>query len=106
MPLLNVDYAVRTDLANRVLGGRQSVGVSVHHLAGAVGAGAVGRPAVWTSYDDGKHWRRAKVVVISDGTTVATFEAPERGFVSLRVSAKDDRGNAVTQDVIRAFGLR
>jgi hypothetical protein len=106
MPVLEVGYDVRTDLANRVKGGDQSIGIDVHHLPGAFGAGTVGRPTVWTSYDDGKHWRRAKVVVTSAGTTVAKFEAPERGFVSLRVSAKDDRGNAVTQDVIRAFGLR
>ena len=106
MPVLQVAYDVKTDLANRVHGGEQSIGISVHHLPGAAGGGTVGRPTVWTSYDDGKHWRRAKVVVAADGTTVARFEAPERGFASLRVSAKDDRGNAVTQDVIRAFGLR
>jgi hypothetical protein len=106
MPVLNVDYAVQTDLANRAHGGDQAIGISVHHLVGAFGAGKVGRPTVWASYDDGKHWRRAKVVMAADGSAVARFEAPERGFVSLRVSAKDDRGNAITQDVIRAYGLR
>jgi hypothetical protein len=106
MPVLDVGFSVRTDLANRAKGGDQSIGVSVRHLAGAVGGGTVGRPTVWASYDDGKHWRRAKVVVAADGSALARFEAPARGFVSLRVSAKDDRGNAVTQDVIRAYGLR
>jgi len=106
MPVLDVGYSVRTDLANRAEGGEQEVGISVRHLPGAVGAGTIGRPTVWASYDDGKHWRRTKVVVAADGTAVARFEAPERGFVSLRVSAQDDRGNAITQDVIRAFGLR
>jgi hypothetical protein len=106
MPLLNVDLAVTTDLANRAVGGEQAVGVSVHHLAGAVGAGTVGRPAVSVSFDDGRHWRAAQVVTGKDGAATARFTAPRHGFVSLRVSAKDDRGNAVTQDVIRAYALR
>jgi hypothetical protein len=106
MPLLNVDLDVRTDLANTVPGGAQSVGVSVHHVPGAVGAGKVGRPTVWVSYDDGRRWTAAKVTIAADGSTVARFTAPRTGNVSLRVSAKDDAGNAITQDVIRAYGLR
>ena len=106
MPLLNVDFDVRTDLGNTVPGGAQSVGVSVHHVPGAVGAGTVGRPSVWFSYDDGAHWSAAKLVTAADGSTVARFSAPRTGAVSLRVSAKDDAGNAITQDVIRAYGLR
>jgi subtilisin family serine protease len=106
MAVLQVSYDVATDLAGRAARGRQSIGVAVTHLPGAVGAGKVGRPTVQVSYDDGAHWRTVEVTSRGPGSGRASFVAPTRGYVSLRVIAQDDAGNAVTQDVIRAYGVR
>ena len=40
------------------------------------------------------------------GWYAAHFTAPARGYVSLRVSGRDSAGNTITQDVVRAYGLR
>src|SRR4029079_8556353 len=87
--------------AGRALGGRQRIAVAASHLAGAVGAGRITRMKLEVSFDDGATWRPVDLT----GAGVATFDAPRRGFVSLRASAWDDAGNAVTQEVIRAYGL-
>jgi hypothetical protein len=44
-------------------------------------------------------------VVKVAGSYLAIFTAPKSGFVSLRTTASDSKGNAVTQTVIRAYGL-
>jgi hypothetical protein len=106
MAVLQVSYDVATDLAGRAPRGRQSVRVAVSHLPGAVGAGRVSTPKVQVSFDDGAHWRSVAVTSRGTGKVRASFDAPARGFVSLRVVAQDDAGNAVTQDVIRAYGVR
>lgn len=55
------------------------------------------------SYDDGRTWR--KTACGHDGRF--KLSAPKQArFVSLRAGAHDSAGNAVTQTVIRAFGLR
>ncbi|MFN8167868.1 MAG: S8 family serine peptidase [Candidatus Nanopelagicales bacterium] len=105
MPLLQVGYSVRTTLAGLRHGGRQAIGVTVNHLAGVVGAGKVGRPTVKVSFDDGKTWKKATVTTRRNGTSVARFTAPKRGYVTLSVSAKDSLGNRVTQRVVRAYGV-
>jgi hypothetical protein len=106
MSLLQVDYHVDTDLTGRARGGRQSVGVTVSHLPGAVGTGTVRNLTVQFSLDDGVHWRSARLVDRSAGHGLARFEVPRHGFVTLRVTATDTRGNAVSQEVVRAYGLR
>jgi hypothetical protein len=106
LPLLQVGYNVSTRLDGRRHGGRQVVGISVTHVPGAVGAGRIAKPTVAVSFDDGKHWRKAVVTVRRNGSTVATFTAPKRGYVTIRVSAQDSSGNRVTQRVVRAYGLR
>jgi hypothetical protein len=101
MPVLQLDYTVHTDLAGDARGGPQRIAVAASHLAGAVGAGRITRMKLEVSFDDGATWRPVDLT----GAGVATFDAPRRGFVSLRASAWDDAGNAVTQEVIRAYGL-
>jgi hypothetical protein len=104
--LLQLDYDVDTDLAGRARGGRQTLGVRASHLEGAVGAGRIGRVTLAVSFDDGRHWRPVRLERDRSGAQVAHFTAPRSGFVSLRATARDDAGNAITQDVIHAYGLR
>ena len=63
------------------------------------------------SYDDGKTWTRPRAAASHGGGNFsATINQPPlsatSGFVSLRVAARDQAGNSVTQTIIRAYGLR
>jgi hypothetical protein len=101
LPLLQLDYAVGTDLAGTAPAGRQSVAVAAAHLPGAVGAGTATVRSFAVSYDDGATWR---TVPVHGGT--ARFTPPHTAaFVSLRVTAADTAGNAIEQEVIRAYAL-
>lgn len=65
---------------------------------------------VSASYDDGKTWTRPRAAAgHGGGNFSATIDQPPlsatSGFVSLRVTARDQAGNAVTQTIIRAYGL-
>ena len=102
--VLQMDYAVTTDMSGNARGGQQQIGLMPAHLDGAVGAGKITTVGLSVSYDDGKTWHDATVVRGASGWT-ATFTAPSTGFVSLKAHASDDRGNAITQEVIRAYGL-
>jgi hypothetical protein len=61
------------------------------------------RITAWASYDDGSSWVR---VHDDERNRSGVAEVPIRehdGFVSLRVRAEDEHGNAVDQTVIRAY---
>jgi hypothetical protein len=105
MPLLQLDYGVTTDLAGSTHGGRQTLTLSASHLPGAVGAGRVTGATLAVSYDDGATWRTVELTRRAGGGWTAQFDAPRGGFVSLRATARDDAGNAIAQDVIRAYRL-
>ena len=110
LPLLQLDYAVDTDLKSNVEAGRTGViGISAKHETGAVGGGAVKGVTLALSYDDGATWRPLWLSRASSGgwkATVAYQRAARGGYVSLRATAWDDAGNRVQQEIVRAFGLR
>ncbi|WP_392674641.1 S8 family serine peptidase [Streptomyces sp. LN785] len=60
------------------------------------------------SYDDGATWHRASLTRTRDGHGWRTrLDAPRSArFVTVRASARDIEGNAVTQSITRAFGLK
>ncbi|MFG2071834.1 S8 family serine peptidase [Nonomuraea maritima] len=102
LPLVQLRYEISTDDAGRAA--RNAVlTVSAASLPGAVGAGRLGKVSLEVSYDDGKTWQRPKAG--HDGEF--RLHAPKgASFVSLRAGAGDSAGNAVTQTVMRAVGLR
>jgi hypothetical protein len=107
LPLLQLDYEVDTDLAGDAAGGSRAViGITPRHLAGAVGAGAINGATLEISYDDGGTWQPLTLTRHSDTWEARVHFPKEAGFVSLRATASDDAGNAVEQEVIRAFGLK
>lgn len=106
MALLQLDYAVDTDLAGNARGGRQTLRLTGSHLPGAVGAGRIRGATLAVSYDDGRSWRPVHLERTADGTWTAQFDAPARGHVSIKASTWDDRGNKITQEVTRAYGLK
>ena len=104
LPLLQVGYAVPADLTGYVSGRHPHLlGLTVWHQEGL-------RPPrgttlrVEVSLDEGAKWRSVPVIRHGDGYR-AVLPAGH-GSVSLRVHARDNAGNAVTQTVIRAYGLK
>lgn len=106
LPVLQVGYDVTTDLAGYARGGKQNLRFSVTHLSDAYGKGTVRSAALWVSYDDGRHWIAVSSKAVGSGWYAASFTAPRSGYVTLRVKGRDSAGNTVTQDVVRAYGLR
>ncbi len=58
---------------------------------------------VEASYDDGATWSMARTYFGGDTGAAVLSHPAGKGFVSLRITAKDAAGNAVTQTVIRAY---
>ncbi|MGD1217537.1 S8 family serine peptidase [Streptomyces krungchingensis] len=106
LPLLNLGYDIDTDLAGDVRDGRVPVGLHAEYVKGAPDTGTIGGAKLEVSYDDGRTWR---TVPLSGGTASwkGTLNVPRgTAYVSLRASAADDRGGSVSQEIIRATGVR
>ncbi|MET8406207.1 S8 family serine peptidase [Streptomyces sp900116325] len=102
LPLMQIKYGVDTNAAGKAAR-NATLAASVAHLAHATDAGTLSAVTLEVSYDDGHTWR--KITSGHDGRF--GLSAPKQvQFVSLRAHAHDSAGNAVTQTVIRAFGLR
>ncbi|MET9407992.1 S8 family serine peptidase [Streptomyces sp. NPDC002935] len=102
LPLMQINYGVDTNAAGKTAR-NATLTASVAHLAHATGAGTLSAVTLEVSYDDGHTWR--EITSGDDGRF--GLSAPKGAqFVSLRAHAHDSAGNAVTQTVIRAFGLR
>ncbi|MER6629150.1 S8 family serine peptidase [Streptomyces sp. NPDC000987] len=107
LPLINLGFDVPTDLAGDVPGGgRVPVGIFARYVEGAQDTGTIGGGRLEVSYDDGRTWRT--VALKRSGTSWRGVLTVPRGaaHVSLRASARDDRGGSVTQQVVRAAGVR
>ncbi|MET7325175.1 S8 family serine peptidase [Streptomyces sp. NPDC005549] len=109
LPLINLSFDVDTDLAGKVRGGKKlRVGLGAGYVAGAPDTGTIGGGKLEVSYDDGKTWQR---VGLRGGDGKAswhgTLSVPrDAEHVSLRASARDDRGGSVTQEILRAVAVR
>ncbi|MFI5755444.1 S8 family serine peptidase [Streptomyces sp. NPDC051569] len=102
LPLLQLDYAVDTDDKGQAKK-KADLSVTAAHVPGAAGTGTVEPVTLDVSYDDGKTWQK----VSADRKGIFTLDAPKKAtFVSLRATARDKAGNAVTQTVIRALGIK
>ncbi|MFE9611817.1 S8 family serine peptidase [Streptomyces sp. NPDC006012] len=105
LPLIQLDYAVATDLSGRAHR-RTALTVTASHLKGATGAAPVRTVTVDVSYDDGTTWHPATSRG-TDGVRRALLDAPSGSrYASLRTTARDTAGNTVSQTLIRAFALK
>ncbi|MGJ6965819.1 S8 family serine peptidase [Streptosporangium sp. G11] len=105
LPLVQLDYAVDTDVDGRA---SRSAALTLlpSHLPGVPKAAAIRSGELEVSYDDGATWRTERLTRTGDGWR-ARLDAPAGArYVSLRAGVKDERGNAVEQTIVRAFGLR
>ncbi|MEE4544910.1 S8 family serine peptidase [Streptomyces sp. V4-01] len=106
LPLIQLDYGVATDMAGAAAR-TSAFTLTASHLAGVTGAGRIDGAGLQLSYDDGAHWTPAALHRDRGGVWTTTVKAPHSAsFVSLRATAHDDAGNAVSQTVIRAYALR
>jgi hypothetical protein len=103
LPLLQVDYAVPVDLTGRATGRQHTIGLTLRQQDGLAPPKGTSLTAE-VSFDEGVTWQQARVT--GHGTTYAATIPAGKGTVSLRVRATDQSDNAVTQTVIRAYGLR
>ncbi|MFJ8802645.1 S8 family serine peptidase [Streptomyces sp. NPDC102487] len=106
LPLLNLGFDVDTDLTGDVRHGLVPVGLFAEYVKGARDTGTIGGGKLEVSYDDGKTWR--KVPLLGHQASWKGLLAVPRGagFISLRASARDDQGGTVTQEIIRAVGVK
>ncbi|MFJ7630110.1 S8 family peptidase [Streptomyces sp. NPDC097595] len=106
IPVLDLGYDVDTDLLGQVrAGSRVELGLSSSsYTSGVAATGAT----LQVSYDDGKTWRPVTLKRSGDGQWRTTLDTPRHrgGWVSLRATAQGPDGLKVSQDVIRAFGLK
>ncbi|MGW0630204.1 S8 family serine peptidase [Streptomyces sp. NPDC002758] len=108
LPLINLAFDVDTDLAGDVRGGgRVPIGLSAEYVAKASGTGTLGGGRLDVSYDDGATWRTVQLTDDRGASWHGTLNVPrDAGHISLRASAHDDRGGSVTQEIIRAVGVK
>ncbi|WP_173056291.1 S8 family serine peptidase [Phytohabitans houttuyneae] len=104
LPLLQIGYGVPADLTGYVSGRHPHLlGLTLWHQEGLrAPRGTTLRVEV--SLDEGAKWRGVPVIRHGDG--YRALIPAGTGSVSLRVHARDGAGNAVTQTVIRAYGLK
>ncbi|MFE0026852.1 S8 family serine peptidase [Amycolatopsis sp. NPDC059021] len=100
--MLAVGFAPPADLRNIVPGGKEiSFPVTVTRQDSPPKVTAL---SVEISYDDGATWQ--PVELTPDGPQwTAKVRHPVSGFASLRAKATDDKGNAVSQTITRAYQI-
>ncbi|WP_306316829.1 MULTISPECIES: S8 family serine peptidase [unclassified Streptomyces] len=109
LPLINLNYDLDTDLAGKVrAGSRLPVGLSAEYVKDAAGTGTLGGGTLHVSYDDGKTWKPVPLTGTGSGPSwTGTLNVPrDATSLSLRATAKDDKGGSVTQEVIRAVAVK
>ncbi|MFB6841441.1 S8 family serine peptidase [Streptomyces sp. NPDC056361] len=109
LPMINLGFDVDTDLNGDVrAGGRLPVGISAEYVKGAAGTGTLTTGTLDVSYDEGATWTEVALKKASRGASwTGELRIPAgAASVSLRAGARDDRGGSVTQELIRAVGVR
>ena len=107
LPFLTLDYKVDTDVNGDALANRPTnLELSVGKVEGAVGYGNVKDATLEVSFNDGKAWKKVKLTKDGDAYAATIRNPINAKSVSLRASAWDDEGNKITQEIIKAYGLK
>ncbi|SEN61428.1 Serine protease, subtilisin family [Actinacidiphila rubida] len=107
--LLQLDYAVATDTATDVPAGQwTTIGLSSATQEWLDGVTKASSATLSVSYDDGATWQPVTLTSQGKGSWSARIRTPHTpgGAVSLKATASDGHGGSVSQQVIRAFGLK
>jgi subtilisin family serine protease len=104
LPMINLGFDLGTDLAGTVrAGSRLPVGIFAEYVKGATGTGTIGGGKLSVSYDDGATWSD---VDLGGGWKGELRIPADAASVSLRASASDDKGATVSQEIVRAVGVK
>ncbi|PZG54542.1 serine protease [Spongiactinospora gelatinilytica] len=104
VPLLLAGYDVPVDIQNR--SGVDEFGLRLYHQRGSEAA-EIKDVSLEVSYDDGATWRPVdRLQGKGGGLYDVSVGRPGGEFVSLRLKATDQRGNSLSQEVIRAYARR
>ncbi|MYW65514.1 S8 family serine peptidase [Streptomyces sp. SID8379] len=107
LTLINLGFDLDTGLTGAVRGGKRlPVGIFAEYTAGATATGKLGGGRLEVSYDDGATWK--SVSLKGEGASWSgELNVPrDAKYVSLRASARDDKGAAVSQEVVRAVPVQ
>ena len=109
LPLIDLDYDLPLSLTNTLTAGTSTaLMLGVRRQPGSTG-GRLHTPTVAASYDDGSTWTSLAVAPFDHGQFFVHYKLPElaatNGYVALRVTASDDAGNSIVQEVPRAYRL-
>ncbi|WP_327657784.1 S8 family serine peptidase [Streptomyces sp. NBC_00483] len=107
LPLINLNYDIYTDLAGKVRSGKRlPIGLSAEYVKDAAGTGTIGGGTLKVSYDDGKTWKSVSLTG-SGASWKGTLNVPrDATSLSLRATAKDDKGGSVSQELVRAAAVK
>lgn len=104
-PMMTVDYHVQgLQQDGRTADGQQLVDLTFGHLQLASAAAVTGATAQF-SYNDGQTWQAATVTPLGGGHFQMAFTAPGGVDVTLRIHATDAAGGAITETILRAYGV-
>jgi hypothetical protein len=104
-PMMTADYHVDgLQQDGQTPAGQQVIDLSFGHLQLAPAAAITGASAQF-SYNDGQTWQAAAVTSLGGGRFRMTFTAPGGVDVTLRVHATDAAGGAITETILRAYGV-
>ncbi|MEU8263230.1 S8 family serine peptidase, partial [Micromonospora sp. NPDC048999] len=104
LPLTAVSFAPPLDDHN--VGKAGSTAVYPVTITQTEGSGKVNKLTVQVSYDDGKTWKNVPVLHYGGSWQVQVTHPKTAGFVSLKASGTDTKGNTFDQTIIRAYELR
>ncbi|MFD4935274.1 S8 family serine peptidase [Streptomyces virginiae] len=108
-PVLNLDYALESDLHGDVkANATQEIALKPVSMGVGTVPGTVKSVKLDVSYDDGATWQKVTVSKGAGGRWTGSFRTAKKpgGFISVRASAETDSGFSVSNEIIRAYGLR
>ncbi|TDD94752.1 S8 family serine peptidase, partial [Jiangella asiatica] len=106
LPLVQADYGLDVGLYDEMPAGEPyPMAVTPQYQPGATGPGEF-EVAVEVSFDDGASWQAVPVTPAGEDDAVqAQVPAADPGFASVRVEVTDADGNAMTQQIDRAWRI-
>ncbi|WP_327265810.1 S8 family serine peptidase [Streptomyces sp. NBC_01232] len=108
-PVLNLDYALESDLHGDVkANATQEIALKPVSMGLGTVPGTVKSVKLDVSYDDGATWQKVTLTKGAHGRWTGSFLTAKKpgGFISVRASAETDSGFSVKNEIIRAYGLR
>ena len=108
LPLLSLDYKVDTDMdGNSKAGSTIQLGLSAAQVPGVPENGKVDGATLEISFDEGTSWKKVELVRNGNGWTAEVTHPKTPGsYISLRARAWDDAGSTISQEIIKAYGLK